>query len=645
MRATAYLVSTLLLLLVEAVGAQTVEDQIQSSFHSGQQAMQQGQFEQAADEFKKVLKLDPTLVEAEVNLGLAYQSLLQYDLALNYLTKALHEKPMLIGPTMIVGLDYLKLGSPKKGIPYLQQALKLDSSNTNAREALASSYLSEEDFRNAAEQFKQIAALNSDKSEAWFKLGHEYLDLAARLAYRGAHLYRESTWGHRFLGDLLFQRSRWDDAAKEYQKALAAGPAEPGLHTSLGQAYLHAQEREEAEKEFRSDLKADSRIQLAWLGLSSAQLAGGKPESALESVRKAWEISPEFLELQRDFPYIEIPEEAAKISIADLQNRPDEPAKQFLLAALCIAVNDNACAGTGWNEFQDKVATWRQTALSNGAQKVGDPCLTRQYSRCIASLQAKKTLTGAERLLLGKMQLSMQRYEPAADSLAQVQGVTKENAEASYWLARTYQALGTESYARLQDTLPDSWRACQMRAEGAALRGNLDEALKEFHAALQLHPNDAELHEAFGEFYLTQDADEAAAQSELEAALALDPARTHALYLLGYLFVQKKDNVKAVPYLQRALLLQPDLTEASSLLGTAYVRLGQFSESIAPLQKALPSDHYGNVHYQLYIAYRKLGKPDVAKKELALSQELRRSYLAHDEALILGSPQPVAEPQ
>jgi tetratricopeptide (TPR) repeat protein len=127
--------------------------------------------------------------------------------------------------------------------------------------------------------------------------------------------------------------------------------------------------------------------------------------------------------------------------------------------------------------------------------------------------------------------------------------------------------------------------------------------------------------------------------------LALDPSRTRALYLLGRLYVQNKDNDKALPYLQRALRLQPDFIEANSLLGTVYVRLGQFAEAIPKLEKAAPSDHYGNVHYQLYLAYRKLGRTERAQKELALSQDLRRSYLERDEALIMGSPQPEPEPR
>jgi tetratricopeptide (TPR) repeat protein len=253
-------------------------------------------------------------------------------------------------------------------------------------------------------------------------------------------------------------------------------------------------------------------------------------------------------------------------------------------------------------------------------------------------------LTDSERLLLGKTYFSLQQYERAADPLAQVRGATGENAEASYWLARTYQALGADAYARLQESFPDSWRTYQLRAEGYALRKDFANALKEFLAALQLRPNEPELHEALGELYLENHRGDAA-QSELERALALDPSRAHALYLLGRLYVQNRENEKALPYLERALRLQPDLAEASSLLGTAYVRLGQFAKAVPTLEKAAPSDHYGNVHYQLYEAYRKLGKTELARKELARSQDLRRRYLERDVALIMGSPQQEPEPQ
>jgi tetratricopeptide (TPR) repeat protein len=542
-------------------------------------------------------------------------------------------------------MDYLKLGAPEKARPFLDRALKLGPSNRDAHEAMALYHLSQENFRGAAVEFRQIAALDPDKAEAWFKLGHEYLDLAARLAYRGARLYRESAWGHRFLGDMLFQRNRWEDAAQEYRKALGIEPRQSGLHTLLGEAYLHAGKLEESEAEFRLELQLDSGNELAWLGLANLQLAKGQPSEALDSVAKVWQISPEFLKLHPELPAIELAKQTEQASISGLLGQPEGPARHFLMAGLYAATNENALSEREWKSFLSDFSKWQQASRASPQTHANpDPCKAHLYSRCIASLQTAKQRTDSAQLLLGRTYFTLQQYDRAAGALAQVHGDPVINAEASYWLERTYQALGAEAYARLEDSFPDSWRTHQLRAEAAALRQDLDGAIKEYRAALQLRPDAAELHEALGDFYLDNHSD-GDAQGELEKAVTLDPSRTKALYLLGRLYVQDRENEKAVRYLQRALQLQPNLNEASGLLGTAYVRMGQFADAIPRLEKAAALDHYGNVHYQLYLAYRKLGQAELAQKAFARSQDLRRSSLERDQALIMGSPQVEPEPQ
>jgi len=646
-RENGWVKSVLLLLLwisSRAASGQTSEEQVEQNFRKGQQALQQREFARAAEDFKKVLALDPTLIEAEVNLGLAYQGLLDYDSAVRHLAKALKEKPGLPGPTLIVGLDYLKLGSPEKAIPFLRRSLKLDPSNRYTHEALASSYLNLENFRSAADQFRQIALLNPDKAEAWFKLGHEYLDLASRLAYRGARLYPESAWGHRFLADLFFQRNRWKDARAEYQKALSSEPRQAGLRTLLGQTHLQAQEFEQAEKEFRLALELAPRDEFAWLGLTNLRLATNQAKAAIECLEKVWQISPEFLMLQREFPWVEMSQASAKAFLSAVDAEPEAAAKHFLLASLAGAAGETTRADREWKYLQGDFSAWRQASNPAAVQKNENPCKAHRYSLCIDSLQARKSLTAAERILLGKAQFSMQRFEAAAATLEQMPEAAAENAQASYWLERSYQALGAENYARLEESFPGSWRAHQLRAEGGALRGNVDQALKEYKAALELRPDEPELHAALGEFNLERHTYDVAA-SELEKALALDASSVHTLYLVGRLYVETKDNEKAVPYLERALRLQPNLAEANSLLGTAYLRLGRVDDAIPRLEKAAPTDHYGNVHYQLYVACRKLGKAELAQKELARSQELRRNALERDQALIMGFPEQTDEQQ
>jgi hypothetical protein len=63
-------------------------------------------------------------------------------------------------------------------------------------EAMALYHLSQENFRGAAAEFLQIAALDSDKAEAWTTLTR--IPGSGADSY-SARLYHESAWGHRFL--------------------------------------------------------------------------------------------------------------------------------------------------------------------------------------------------------------------------------------------------------------------------------------------------------------------------------------------------------------------------------------------------------------------------------------------------------------
>ena len=486
-KAVALFLLALSLLKPGLATGQSSEQDIETPFRAGQAALRQGDFLRATEEFKKVLALDPSLVEAQVNLGLAYQSLLDYDAAVRYLAPALLERPNLAGLNAIVGMDYLKLGLPEKAAPYLRRALELNPSSPDAHEAMAVYHLTQENFQGAVEQYRKVAGLNSDQAEALFTLGHQYLDLAARLAYRGARLYPDSAWGHRFLGDMLSERDRWEDAALEYNKALAIDPRQAGLHTLLGEAYLHTGKLEDAETEFRHELQLDSRYERAWLGLVNLQLAKGQALEALGSVTTVWHNSPEYLKAHPELLSIELTKEVAQASISRLLDQPEGPAKHLLLSALYASVNETDRSDGELQSFQNDLSKWQQTSRVH-SQAHGDFCKLHQYSRCIASLQAAKPLTASAYLLLGKSYFTLQQYERAAEMLAQVHGDKNANSEASYWLERTYQALGAESYTQLENSFPDSWRTHQLRAEDFALRRDHDNVIKEYEAALQFAP-------------------------------------------------------------------------------------------------------------------------------------------------------------
>jgi tetratricopeptide (TPR) repeat protein len=119
-------------------------------FRAAQQDMQAGRIESAIQGFKKVLQLEPGLVEARANLGLAYNAAGDYEQAATELSAAAKQRPDLLPASLFLGISYLKLGSPEKAIAPLNHALALDASNQDARSALASAELSEEKYGKAA---------------------------------------------------------------------------------------------------------------------------------------------------------------------------------------------------------------------------------------------------------------------------------------------------------------------------------------------------------------------------------------------------------------------------------------------------------------------------------------------------------------
>jgi tetratricopeptide (TPR) repeat protein len=615
---------------------QTPDDQVVVHFRAGEEALKRGELTTARDEFRKVLALDPDLAEADVNLGLVYNELGEYSLSASNLSAGLHQRPNLAGPIIVLGIDYLKLEEPEKAIPALERGLRLDPSNLEGHRALSRCYLAQGDFRQTADEYQKMASLDPDRADAWYNLGHDYLNLSARLAFRGSRTYLNSPWGHRFLGDNMFQRGRWRDAAAEYIQAVAIEPGEPGLHVSLGEAYLHEGKLDQAEAEFQQELQRDPQSEPALLGLAETRLVNGNAMAALEVVRKVWEISPEFLALRRAFPTVQISAGAPKALAEGLQSAPAGPAKDFLLAGL-YAQAGTAQADEKSNAFQADFRKWEEArSEASGQEGEPNPCNVHRYTDCVRRLESQKPLARSDLLFLGRTQYTLQQYGDAADTLAQLLPATdKVSAEASYWLALSYQALGADCYDRLQESFPTSWRTLELRAEGFNLHDDTSAAIQGYQQALQLRPNEAELHEALGELFLKKKSyDEA--QAELEMSLKLDPSRARTLYLLGRLHVQKRENEEAVPYLEKALRYQPDMPEACGMLGTAYVRLGEDAKAIPELERALPIDFYGDLHYQMYVAYRQMGQLQLADKALARSQELRRDSAAEHQAMVIG---------
>jgi tetratricopeptide (TPR) repeat protein len=622
-------------------GITAAGDDYIARFEAGRRASQAGQFDRAVEEYKVVLRMSPGLTEARFNLGLAYHALGQYGLAVHELEEVRRQRPSLVGANLFLGIDYLKLRRPAEAKAPLEAALQTDPSNREARRALASCYLQQDLYGKAQEQFHVLAASDADRADGLYELGQSYLELVKQLSIRLAQHHQESAWAYRLAGDLLAERDQWTDAAVLYQKAIALDPEQAGLDTSLGKMYLHQGKLQAAEKEFRKDLQLDSKNEETLIALGELYLAKGEVRIALENVTLVWDEFAPYLARQADFPSIKVSLEVTSKMAAELEAVPDTPAKHFLLSVLYQRLGDDKGRDL-WTVFEKELAGWKEKPVSS-SDTSGRLCESHLYVACVSVLQSEEKRSSTENMLLGKGLLALGQPSRAADTFASVLESDRANLAAIYWLARTYGRLANDSFQQLVGQFPDSWQAHQFQGQAHQLRYAYDDAIQEFELAIHSHPGAPELHEALGRLYYLKKSYSQATEA-LRQAIQLDPTRAPSLYLLGRTYLDWHQAEESIACLQAALRYDPGLLEARAALGQAYMRSGRAAEAVPELEKAESTDTYGDLHYLLYVAYRKLGKEPLAQKALARSQELRKSSAAHHQEKVAEAEEEQGQP-
>jgi cytochrome c-type biogenesis protein CcmH/NrfG len=149
-------------------------------------------------------------------------------------------------------------------------------------------------------------------------------------------------------------------------------------------------------------------------------------------------------------------------------------------------------------------------------------------------------------------------------------------------------------------------------------------AARAFRAAIALKPADAR-----ARFFLASSFERAgddgaalAAYREL-AAVAPDVAEGHLG--VGVLLVKRAgdDINEGIQELEKALAINERLYEGQIALGRALIRKARFTESLTALKRAVElAPDNPEPHYQLAIAYRRLGQKDAAEAESVLVKKI-----------------------
>jgi tetratricopeptide (TPR) repeat protein len=607
---------------------------IEAHFSAAQQAQREQDYAAAEREYRAVLALAPAFAEVHMNLGLVYQLQDRSVDAMAEFRNALKIKPGLAGANFFLGVDYCKLGEGAKAIPYLRAALKAEPDRPDTWLWLATAQEIAGQWQAEVVTLHRALELRPTDVDLLYLLGSAYERLGKQEVAHLAKVAPGSSRSEQLLAESYASSNEWPSAVIHFQNALAASPDRPGLHTEMGEVFLHAGKVNQAIRNFDEELRRNPESLRALARRGESQLILGNTNAALQDWEKAVGIDVEQTERilgLRETGFGGSALEQLPDSVREklqtfkqtLQTR-DSPAAHLALAFLAIQSGhmEEASAETALAS-----STAAKTAPSGNCREAEVDAAVRREAFSSVAACASKAVTPASsnefRIRLASALLEAGEPDAALKSLNGLSPADSGSAEAAYWRARCYEKLATAAYLRLYRADPDSYRVHQLMGDLEAAKGDDAKAIEEYRAAIAGKPSAPNLHYSLGHL-LWKDLKVPEARVELEAELAMNPRHAGALNDLGNTYLFEHEPDKGLPYLTRALAANPGNADIHRDLGTAYSELRDFHKAEEHFKIAVTNDHDGAVHYKLARVYQALGEKEKAAKEFALSSTLNR---------------------
>jgi tetratricopeptide (TPR) repeat protein len=198
---------------------------------------------------------------------------------------------------------------------------------------------------------------------------------------------------------------------------------------------------------------------------------------------------------------------------------------------------------------------------------------------------------------------------------------------------------------KLSRVAPDSVWLHQAAGEANESQGLHDAAIRQYREALALDPRRPGIHFRIGRTLLARapkaGSDAAASLTREEAMkafedeLRVDPTNANASYELAELHRKAGDLAKARPLFEQSIEHYPDFEDARIGLARVLIAEGHPEQAVPHLQRAIALNPANEVsHYQLSIAYARMGNTAEQQKALAEFQRLRGQKREREAALL-----------
>jgi tetratricopeptide (TPR) repeat protein len=419
-------------------------------------------------------------------------------------------------------------------------------------------------------------------------------------------------------------------AVEEFKKVVALAPSLYQARVNLGLAYHALGDLQKAVEELAAARKTTTEIGGANLILGSDYLTLGKPALAVAPLQKAISDGIGGKEAQ------------AKLCTAFVK------AEQFANASRCGAALFGAppADAAGWYQMGRQYLDSAQTLTWSMREHFPNDHWTKRMNGDVATenknwklaqrfygeAAAAKSSAADSTVEQGAAYVQKNEFSKAAEVLERSRARTPER---SYWLMKAYLGLSNECFNELLSRYPSSALAYRLRAESEEIADNRQAAIENYQKAVQVDERDPTLHAALATLLLAQNRVPEAAK-EADAAFTLQPNSPPIVVLAGKIDFASGNTARAEERARQAIAAEPAYLPAHELLGKILWKKDDAAGAATELRQALPLDHYGDLHYLLFRAYRKQGKTALAQQALEQSKRLRQTTLAEAQAEVAG---------
>jgi superkiller protein 3 len=242
----------------------------------------------------------------------------------------------------------------------------------------------------------------------------------------------------------------------------------------------------------------------------------------------------------------------------------------------------------------------------------------------------------AEALMwLGIVELANGDAEKAVAPLDRAAALSPKDLNILDYRAQAHSQVASDSFARMRQLDPDSWHVHRARAQNFADLGQPQQAIREYQAAIEKQPQNADLYEGLGTAYLKMSNSADAAHAFVEE-LKLNPGNPVALYNLGRIKVENGDAAAGVPLLEKAVPTLPNPAPGYFYLGLGLVRTGHDTEAVSWFEKSLAAKPSAFIEqsawFQLARLYQRLHRDQDAQHAVAELKRLKAQNTTQPQA-------------